>query len=138
MTEIPAPTPEIITVVVRTHPPKGQIFYYEPPTQIFTGALVPNPEWVANDCITITGDRWCPLRIIPKRDIVEGIAASAPTPYANEDLVCNVSGSKGTPYVVNRTANIWSCTCMGFAYRKDCKHIRQVKDTYLAPTAREV
>jgi len=137
MPEIPAPTPEIITVVVRTHPHNGKIFYYEPPTQTFTGALLPNPDWVANDCVTITGDRWCPIRIIPKKDILDGVDTT-PAPYANEDLICNVTGSKGTPYVVNRTANIWSCTCMGFAYRKDCKHIKQVKDTYLSTNPAKV
>ena len=123
---------ELVTVVVKSKFPKGAIFYYEPPVQTFTGQIIDNPEWVANDCITLTGDRWCPIRIIRKEDILEGVELPPPAPYANEDLVCNVSGSKGTPYVVSRTANIWSCTCTGFAFRKDCKHIRQVKDTYLS------
>lgn len=122
----------IVTITVKNNLPKGKIFYYEPPTTTFQGQIVPNPDYVADDCITLTGDRYCPLRIIPKRDILTGIDLPPPAPYANEDLICNVQGSQPAPYVVSRTNNIWNCTCTGFAFRKDCKHVVQVKNAYLS------
>ena len=35
-----------------------------------------------------------------------------------------VKGSKGQEYVLTKTNAKWSCTCPGFEYRKDCKHVR--------------
>jgi hypothetical protein len=123
---------EIVTLTVKTGQcGKGAIFYHEPKTQTYTGAIIPNPDYIADDCITITGDRYCPIRIIPKSSIVEGIDLPPPAPYQNENLHCNVEGSTGTIYTVNRTNNIWNCTCRGFEFRKDCKHINQVKNVYL-------
>ncbi len=128
----------ITTIVVRNRPlSRGAIFYHEPAIVSYTGDVIPNPEWVASDCITITGDRWCPIRIIKKEDILEGIDVEAPQ-FSSDDLICNVQGSKGSMYVVNRTHNVWSCTCKGFEFRKDCKHIRQVKNTYLSQGPQEV
>jgi hypothetical protein len=35
-----------------------------------------------------------------------------------------VEGSKGAVYELTKTNGKWSCTCPGFEYRKDCKHVR--------------
>ena len=37
-----------------------------------------------------------------------------------------VVGSKGDEYMVSQDHQTWSCTCSGFKFRGDCKHIRQV------------
>jgi hypothetical protein len=114
----------MITITVRNRLPKGEVFYYEPEVEVITGTLVPNPEWIANDCLTIqTDDPSLPLRIIPKRDIV----GTPPDPPKAERVSYQVKGSKGNLYTVERVGPLWSCTCMGFQFRKDCKHIREMK-----------
>lgn len=35
-----------------------------------------------------------------------------------------VKGSKGNTYELTKTNGKWTCTCPGFEYRKDCKHVR--------------
>lgn len=35
-----------------------------------------------------------------------------------------VEGSKGAVYELTKANGKWSCTCPGFEYRKDCKHVR--------------
>lgn len=40
-----------------------------------------------------------------------------------------VKGSRGNQYVVVRTIQRWSCTCSGFAFRKTCRHINELKGT---------
>lgn len=38
-----------------------------------------------------------------------------------------VPGSKGNVYTVSETENGWSCSCSGFKFRGDCKHIKNIK-----------
>lgn len=33
--------------------------------------------------------------------------------------------TKGTEYIVKE--HVWTCTCLGYLYRLDCKHVRAVK-----------
>lgn len=37
-----------------------------------------------------------------------------------------VYGSKGDEYVVEKDENGYNCTCSGFRFRGDCKHVKQV------------
>ena len=39
--------------------------------------------------------------------------------------VWTVTGSKGNEYTVKLQNGEYSCECVGFQYRKDCKHIKQ-------------
>lgn len=40
----------------------------------------------------------------------------------------NVVGSKGNIYTVSKTQTDWSCTCPGFQYKSDCKHIKSRRE----------
>jgi hypothetical protein len=35
-------------------------------------------------------------------------------------------GSKGDTYIVERTDNMLKCSCPGFTYRGDCKHVKEI------------
>ena len=39
-----------------------------------------------------------------------------------------VLGSKGDKYIVQKIDNVYNCSCSGFKFRGDCKHIKQIKD----------
>ena len=43
-----------------------------------------------------------------------------------EGRVFTVTGSKGDVYRVSEHNGSWSCTCSGFRFRGDCKHIKSV------------
>jgi hypothetical protein len=120
----------MIEVVVRNSPlSKGPIFYYEPSIVTFVGELLVNPKHVADDCITLSRNDFIPYRVIPKRDIISMDGEPAVTePSTKSTQTWNVSGSKGNPYIVTRSHNHWSCTCSGFSFRRDCKHIREKKN----------
>lgn len=36
-----------------------------------------------------------------------------------------VKGSKGDTYIVEKIDNAWSCSCAGFKFRGECKHIKE-------------
>ena len=43
-----------------------------------------------------------------------------------EGRVFTVTGSKGDTYTVNEVRGLWSCTCSGFQFRGECRHIREL------------
>ena len=87
-----------------------------------------NPKHVSDDCITISGDGFIPYRVISKRDIVEmGGRTVEFKPVVETSQTWRVLNSKGVSYTVTRNRNLWSCTCVGFGFRRDCKHVREKK-----------
>lgn len=38
-----------------------------------------------------------------------------------------IKGSKGNEYTVTLRGGEWSCTCVGFGFRRKCKHIEKAK-----------
>ena len=94
-----------------------------------TGTILPNPKWVSSDVICLsTGDTHFPFRIIDRERIINiGDHISAPHVSPKTETF-TVDGSKpGTTYIVTRDGSHWSCTCVGFGFRKDCKHVRECK-----------
>lgn len=120
----------MIEVVVRNRPVgKGAVFYNEPSTVSYVGELMANPSHVANDCITMSGDGFIPYRVIQKRDIIRlGGKRVEYVPKLSTTNTWRVSGSKGKEYVVTKNDTMWSCTCVGFGFRRDCKHIQEKKN----------
>jgi len=92
----------------------------------YTGKILPNPKWVSSDSICIsTGDTHFPFRIIDRERILE--LGNAPVAVSRSETFV-VQGSKpGTTYTVTCDGSHWSCTCVGFGFRKDCKHVRECK-----------
>ena len=39
------------------------------------------------------------------------------------------TGSKGDKYIVQKMDNMLKCTCPGFTFRGDCKHVKQIEET---------
>jgi uncharacterized Zn finger protein len=38
------------------------------------------------------------------------------------------TGSKGDTYIVQKMDNMLKCSCPGFTFRGDCKHVKQVEE----------
>lgn len=101
---------------------------YIPDVSVFTGAIIPNPNWIGSDSVCLTtGEPWFPFRIIKKSEIVSSsIPIEYNTPKTNRN-VFQAKGTKGNQYTITRQGTQWSCTCVGFGFRKDCKHINAAK-----------
>lgn len=48
-------------------------------------------------------------------------------PEVPEGRVIEVVGSKGDVYKVTELRGEWSCTCSGFKFRGDCRHVKGVQ-----------
>ena len=44
-----------------------------------------------------------------------------------EGRTWTVKGSKGDSYQVNEVRGNWSCTCSGFRFRGECKHVKELR-----------
>jgi hypothetical protein len=40
-----------------------------------------------------------------------------------------VAGSKGNIYTVTQELGTWSCTCSGFKFRGQCRHVEEISST---------
>ena len=40
-----------------------------------------------------------------------------------------IAGSKGNQYAVTLRNGNWSCECVGFGFRRKCKHVEKAKET---------
>jgi hypothetical protein len=89
----------------------------------YTGEVVPNPRWCTDDqfCLA-TGDTQFPFRVLDKDDVI-GMARKKKTDTRVRTV--SIAGTKpGQNYLVTIDGKNSSCTCVGFGYRRDCKHIR--------------
>lgn len=100
-----------------------------PKTTSITGKVVAKPHWVKDSScfgFFVAGSP-VPMRVIDVKDVIaiDGLANFTAPETKVETF--EVAGSKGSVYTVTNEAGRWSCTCVGFGFRKDCKHIHQVK-----------
>jgi hypothetical protein len=95
----------------------------------YTGTIVPNLKGFADDvfCMT-TGNAAFPIRVIDKARCSVFKQSYLPAPAASSKRMFSVKSSKpGHTYTVTQDGSHWSCNCVGFGFRKDCKHIRECK-----------
>ena len=91
-----------------------------PPTIVETQ----NGRWA------VAGNQWLP---IPKNVTLDMLRDAwkkpkpAPRPVSKNGM-WKVLGSKGESYTVTSEAGQWSCSCVGFGFRRKCKHIDSIKN----------
>jgi SWIM zinc finger len=96
----------------------------------YEGEEVSVPNWVDYPAIALaTGTRQFPVRIIAREHIVkidgDAIEQKVSIPTANRQF--QVTGSNGNTYVVTVDGAYKSCTCSGFQFRRNCRHIVEVQ-----------
>ena len=93
----------------------------------YTGKVLPNPRWVGPDCLCLsTGQTQFPFRVIDLDRII-GSGISNTTKRSDTETHIVAGTKPGSSYTVTRNGSHWNCTCVGFGFRKDCKHIREYK-----------
>jgi hypothetical protein len=82
-----------------------------------TYVVAGNQPWIEVPKGTTLDD----VRWIPSHKPEKGVSEARKETF-------EVEGSKGTKYIVKQAENgSWSCTCVGFGFRRTCKHVTNCK-----------
>ena len=104
-----------------------QMFPTQPKFKEYEGEVIKPYKWLNDREFCITGSKDFPIRTI-NMELVEDIQLLSGS-FNNIDTgvkVYTVKGSKGTEYTVTRNGKGWNCTCPGFQFRKQCKHVSEL------------
>lgn len=101
--------------------------YVGPEFNEYTGTIMREKWFDADEIGITTGDSRFPFRRIHRSRIVEVSGAKIDyTPVKSAREVITVQGSKGNSYVITKEDGKASCTCVGYSFRKTCKHVQEV------------
>lgn len=120
----------IETLEIRNHLRPYARHSLAPDIYKLTGEIIPNPRWVGPDKIAMmVDDKYIPLRIIDKSNIVGKFRGETQEPKKNTPVfkTWEIKGSKNNTYTITRDVGVFRCTCIGFQFRNNCKHINQAK-----------
>ena len=104
--------------------------FEQPKTLVYEGEQMPAPKWAANGSIALaTGNPAWPFRLIDPSIIIaiDDQPTASPKPVSSIRTV-SVNGSKGQSYVVTIAPSGKTCSCTGYGFRKNCRHLNMVSD----------
>ena len=111
------------------------IYYYDPNPweyKVTAGTVVPSNPWDAPDTFCVsTGDKDWPKAVIPMHRVASilyhsGKPEDGKAVENSTVKVLKVEGSKGNVYTVTKEGARYTCTCPGFTFRKQCKHLGMI------------
>jgi hypothetical protein len=89
----------------------------------YTGVVVKNAKWIDADSFSLqTQDNSYPVKIINSGYVHDIKIISGKSIDVRK---FNVKSKSGT-YIVTKSGNNYSCSCVGFKYHSKCKHITAV------------
>lgn len=92
----------------------------------YVGKVVPNPKWLDNDYVSVhTGNPEYPTSYIHKNYIVGYKHSEKRSVQRIFEVKSKSTGKKYT--VMSENGNV-QCDCIGFQFRRHCKHSAKVKE----------
>lgn len=100
-----------------------------------SGTAIPSEDWDSPYSFRLKTKnyRWADVLIIDVRSLIDikfigennKVEKIKVKEVSNKDIKIQIKGSKGNFYTVQKIGNHYICTCVGFGYRKHCKHINE-------------
>lgn len=124
--KIPKPG-SVIRILVKNPLARGMI-PPGPDYQEYRGRVLEPYRWLTAREFCLSGDQAWPIRVI-NMDLVESmdLESGSTADVDTGPRVWQVQGSKGSVYTVTQTESKLSCTCPGFQFRRNCRHITEIK-----------
>jgi hypothetical protein len=116
----------VVKILVRNE--QGSAMIPPQPTSLmYEGKVLPSYTWLTDRQFCLSGTKDWPIRVL-NMDYIENIELLSGTfKEVNTDTkVHEVLGSKGKKYIVTSNNKGWTCTCPGFQFRKQCKHVSEL------------
>lgn len=108
---------------------KNRYAFNQPKEIVYEGDIAPLPKWAATGSVALTtGNPNFPIRIIDQSLIisVDGNDVVVEKSKVLPDIrTVTITGSKGDKYIVTITPQGKSCTCSGFSFRRNCRHLNE-------------
>jgi hypothetical protein len=120
--------PQVGSVVrVRTRYNQGpRMIPPQPDFTVYEGKVLNPDRWLTDRQFNISGNKDWPVRTINMLNVIDIEIVSGGFKTVNTDVkTWTVQGSKGNKYTVTRSSKGWSCTCSGFGFRRQCKHVSE-------------
>lgn len=91
--------------------------------------LPPTVIEVNSGTYVVSGSQWIPA---PKGTTLKEVNWISTRPKKEAPMIITTSrwsvvGSNGANYEVRFEHGMWNCSCVGFGFRRKCKHIDQIK-----------
>lgn len=106
-----------------------------PRTRTYSGTVVKSASY--DDPLTFrmtTGDPSYPVRVVPLDHVTDIVTSDGSAVTKTEAKKIEVTAwevksdsRKGGTYTVTREGKHFSCNCLGFTYRKSCRHVIAIK-----------
>jgi len=96
--------------------------------QVYEGEVVNPDKWMDTDSFKVfTGNPNLPYSVISASNVsdVKYITGGSGRAVKSDVKTFSVTGSKGEVYTVTQTGTRWNCSCVGFQFRRQCKHIKE-------------
>ena len=116
----------VVKILVRNE--QGSAMIPPQPTSLeYEGKVLPSYSWLTDRQFCLSGNKDWPIRVL-NMDYIENIELLAGSfKEVNTDTkVYEIPGSKGSKYIVTSNNKGWTCTCPGFQFRKQCKHVSEL------------
>jgi hypothetical protein len=116
----------VVKILVRNE--QGSAMIPPQPTSLmYEGKVLPSYTWLTDRQFCLSGTKDWPIRVL-NMDYIENIELlSGNFKEVNTGTkVHEVLGSKGKKYIVTSNNKCWTCTCPGFQFRKQCKHVSEL------------
>lgn len=97
----------------------------------YEGQVVPSNKWdPAGTFKLFTGNPEWPDSVISMNNVhdLTYITGGPGKTVSNNNRTWTVTGSRGDKYTVSQIGTKWACTCSGFQFRKQCKHVKEKQD----------
>lgn len=97
----------------------------------YEGEVVQSNKWDNTDTFKLfTGNPEWPHSVISVNHVhdIEYLSGGPGQALKNDVKSWTVKGSKGDIYTVTQIGTKWACTCSGFQFRRQCKHVKEKQD----------
>lgn len=99
----------------------------QPAFHVYEGKILPSYKWLNDREFCLSGDQNWPIRVINLSTVEDIELVSGELKEIKTDIeTFVVDGSKGNKYTVTRSKQGWKCTCPGFGFRGQCKHVSEL------------
>ena len=114
-----------ITVITRSYMPS---YHRTEPYEDWTlTGLVTNLPWLKPDQIAVTNPNHPNGVSVIHLDKIISLKSNKATIKLDSDYKeWTVTGSKGNQYLVIRQEGKYNCSCPGYQFRKNCKHVKEL------------